>query len=355
MGLFANCLRGLRVLQRRVVAGHRRAERAPADAVARLVQAAERALQACHARAANFRRGISQSVERQPGGHGSAQRPLAVHVVGFETWRVFFHQEAANLFVFAFGPDHRDVRDRAAGDPHLLAVQNVAVALFHRARQHAAGIRAELRLGQAEAADGFARLQQRQPFVFLRVRAVGVNRIHHQRALHGNEAAQAGIAALQFLRDQSVRDVRHARAAVAVKIRAKKSQLAQLGNQVLGESAFAAVLFDDGDDLVVDELAGRLAHQFFFVVQLRIKIDVIHSAKSGHAALPVRAAVGRTLHASAKFPEIFQKGGDVGNLSCLRYGHQCNKAVRRAATAHDSWPGLNSRFLTRLERRRDSE
>jgi hypothetical protein len=45
-GLPVELLAGFGVLQCRVVAGHGRADRAPADAVARLVQAHERALQA---------------------------------------------------------------------------------------------------------------------------------------------------------------------------------------------------------------------------------------------------------------------------------------------------------------------
>ena len=53
------------------------------------------------------------------------------------------------------------------------------------------------------------------------------------------------------------------------------------------ERRFAAVLFDDGNDFVFDELARRLPHQFFLVVQLRIKIDVIDSGISSHTALLV--------------------------------------------------------------------
>ena len=48
---------------------------------------------------------------------------------------------------------------------------------------------------------------------------------------------------------------------------------------MLRECTFAAVLFDDRDDFVVDELAGRLADKFFFVVQQGIKINEIHTGK----------------------------------------------------------------------------
>jgi hypothetical protein len=47
------------------------------------------------------------------------------------------------------------------------------------------------------------------------------------------------------------------------------------------------VLSDDGNDFVVNELPRRLPHQFFFVVQLRIKIYEIDAAVSRHACLLV--------------------------------------------------------------------
>jgi hypothetical protein len=42
------------------------------------------------------------------------------------------------------------------------------------------------------------------------------------------------------------------------------------------------VFFDDGNNFIFDELARGLAHQFFFVVELRIKIDEVHAAESSH-------------------------------------------------------------------------
>ena len=139
-----------------------------------------------------------------------------------------------------------------------------------------------MRFGEAEAADGFALREERKPFVFLRVVAVGVDRIHDERALHGDEAAEAGVAALEFLRDEAVGDVGHAGAAVAVKAGAEEAEFAELRNEMLGECAFAAVLFDDGDDFGFDELAGGLAGEFFLVVEERIEIDEIDAVVGGH-------------------------------------------------------------------------
>jgi hypothetical protein len=68
-----------------------------------------------------------------------------------------------------------------------------------------------------------------------------------------------------------------------VKVGAKEAEFAELGDQVKRESGFAVVLFDDGQNFVVDKLAGGLADQFFFVVKLGIKIDEIDTGKRGHA------------------------------------------------------------------------
>ena len=61
---------------------------------------------------------------------------------------------------------------------------------------------------------------------FLLVGAEGVNGIHHQRRLHADKAAKAGVAALQLLHHQAVLHVGHAGAAVALEIGAVEAQLA---------------------------------------------------------------------------------------------------------------------------------
>ena len=52
------------------------------------------------------------------------------------------------------------------------------------------------------------RAMRRQVALALLFGAVGVDRVHAQRALHRDEAADAGIAALELLADQAVADAR---------------------------------------------------------------------------------------------------------------------------------------------------
>ena len=204
-----------------------------------------------------------------------------MNVIGLESGTVGFDQKSADLIVLIFdlGPDHGDVGDGARGDPHLLAVQHIFVANFAGAGAHAAGIRSEVGLGQSEAAKLFAFLHRGQPVVFLLVRAEGVNRIHHQRRLHADEGAHAGISAFEFLRDQPVFDVRHAGAAIAVQRCAEESQIGHRLHQFARKAAGAVALLDDRDEIVFDELARRVAHEALVIVEQGVEVDEIHTAE----------------------------------------------------------------------------
>ena len=120
-----------------------------------------------------------------------------------------------------------------------------------------AGFEPKSGLSQAEATDRLAGLQLGQPALFLLLRAVGQDGIHHQRALHGDEAAQAGIAALQLLHDQAVLDVAHAGAAIAFEIGAQEAEPAQFGDDLFGKSAIAEAVADDGNRRGLRRIAGQ--------------------------------------------------------------------------------------------------
>ncbi len=143
-----------------------------------------------------------------------------------------------------------------------------------------------MRLGKPEAADRFPLLQQRQPFIFLRVRTERVDRIHHQRRLHRNKAAQSGIAALEFLRHQAVFHVGHARAAVALQARAEKSQFGHLRHQLHRKFSFAVVFLDDRHDFRVHELPRGIARQLLFVAQQGIEVEVVNPGERWHGMSP---------------------------------------------------------------------
>ncbi len=141
MGWLWNCFRVYRVLQRSVVARHGRADGSPTDAVARLVEAHQRALEAAGAGQQIGGRARARPAGKAAG-DGGAQAPLAVNLVGAEAGAVCLDQESADAIVFVFdlGPDDGDVGEIAGGDPHLFAVENVFIAGLARGGGHAAGI-----------------------------------------------------------------------------------------------------------------------------------------------------------------------------------------------------------------------
>ena len=125
-------------------------------------------------------------------------------------------------------------------------------------------IRSALRLGQSEAAYGFATRHGRQPALTLRLAAVLVDGKHAQPALHGIEAADGAVAALQLLRDQPAAHGAQAGAAVAFKLRAEHAQRGQLRNQFTGKAMLLEAFADDRQHLVVHKARDAVAHGHIF-------------------------------------------------------------------------------------------
>ena len=206
----------------------------------------------------NWPPGTCTSCKRQAAGDGGAQAPLAVDFVGGKPGRSVSTRKPRTIvfvFIFDFGPDDGHIGDVAGGDPHFFAVEDVLIAGFAGGGGHAAGVGAEAGLGQPEAAQLFAAGQGREPGVFLLVGAEGVDGIHDQRGLHADKAAQAGVAALQLLHHQAVLDVGHAGAAVALEVGAEEAQLAHHRDQLARKALRAEALLNDGDEVVLDEVA----------------------------------------------------------------------------------------------------
>src|ERR1700728_396977 len=220
-------------------------------------------------------------LQRQTGCDRGAQRPLAMDVVGFESGAVGFDQEAANaiVLVFDFGPDDRDIGDGAGGDPHFFAINHVFGADFFGPGAHAAGVRAEVGFGQAEAAELFSLLHRRQPGLLLFVAPELVNWIHAESGLHAHETADARVAALKFLRHQAVFHVAHAGASVAFQGRAEKAQIGHGLDQFTRKAAGAGAFLDNGDQVVFDELPRGIANEALFVGQQGIVLDEIDAAE----------------------------------------------------------------------------
>ena len=148
---------------------------------------------------------------------------------------------------------------------------------FARGGGHAAGVGAEAGLGEAEAAELFAAGESGEPGVFLLVGAEGVDGVHDERGLHADEAAEAGVAAFEFLHHQAVFDVGHAGASVALEVGAEEAELAHDGNQFAREALGAKAFLDDGDEVVFDEVARGATDEEFFFIEAGIEMEKVEA------------------------------------------------------------------------------
>src|SRR5205085_5942273 len=107
---------------------------APDDAVARAVEARERAAEALGLWQQIFFRHES-TIEHDFAGDGGAQGELAFDGVGGKPLRATFYEKAADLAV-KLRPDQGEVGDGRIRYPHLGAGETVAVGDLLRARHH---------------------------------------------------------------------------------------------------------------------------------------------------------------------------------------------------------------------------
>jgi hypothetical protein len=253
----------LRVAQGLVEAGQRGADRAPGDAVARLRETGERPLQASRP-GQPVRLGDRGVLEVELARDRGAQRELPLDVADLVAGASGLDQEALDS-VLGLGPDHGQVGDGAVRDPALGPVQDPGVPLAHRLGAHAARVGAEVGLGQPEAADRVAARHQREPAILLRLRSVGVDRVHAEGALNRSEAPQPGIAALELLHDEPVGNAVHPGAAVAAQVRPEEADLGHLRDQLHGEGAVLPHVLDDArQELPLNEVAHRVPHEPLF-------------------------------------------------------------------------------------------
>src|SRR5690606_359640 len=158
------------------------------------------------------------------------------------------------------GEEQDDVGPGAVGDEHLGAVDDVVVAVAHRAGGEPAGVGAGARLGEAEAADVLPRGQTGQPGALLLLTSPRDDGLGDQAEGDGDDAAHGGVATAQLLGDQAVREMVPAGAAVLLVDRQpEEADLAELPDDgpvdLLGAVPGGGVRHD----LALDEVPGEPA------------------------------------------------------------------------------------------------
>ena len=114
----------------------------------------------------------------------------------------------------------------------------------------------------------------RQIFAALRLGAVGVDRIHHQRRLHRHHRAVAGIDALDLARNQPVADVAEAGAAVFLRDgRAEEPEMAHLVDDLAIEALFAIGGEHAREQFLLRIGARGVAHHALVLGELALEIE----------------------------------------------------------------------------------
>ncbi len=163
-------------------------------------------------------------------------------------------------------PDDGDVRDGAVRDPPLRAVEDPVVAVALRRRPHRAGVRAEVRLGQPEAADLLARRASAGASAASAPRS-RTSRSGTSTSEPCTETRQRmpGVARLELLADEPVHDRARLRQAVALEVHPEQAEPRELRDQLGGKLALLEPLADVRLDLLRDELAHRVADRALLV------------------------------------------------------------------------------------------
>ena len=154
----------------------------------------------------------------------------------------------------------RVVGDGRVRDPVLLAVEDVDVALAPRGRAHRGDVGAGARLGQAEAGELLALRLGTEPALLLLLRAVAQERQRVEPDVHRDQRPERGLAALDLLAGECLRDEVEPRAAVLLGDRRSRAGRARPCPRSAPVSRLMVdvVLDGDGQDALVDEAPDSL-------------------------------------------------------------------------------------------------
>ncbi len=264
-----------RVIARGLVTEFGGAHRAPADAVTRTVEAAERPFQPRYVRQQRILADLD-AVHHDFAGDRGAQADLALDLGRRQPLHPLFEDEAPDRAVVRvrLRPHDENVGDRRIGDPHLRALEAIAALDLFGARAHSGGVAPRIGFGEPETADQLARREAGEKTLLLLVAAIGVDRMHHERALHRTGRTIARIDALDFARDQPVADIIEPRAAIfGIDRRAEQPERAHFGHDLAVES-----LVEKGRGHARQQRVGRIAargiaHHALLFGQLIVELE----------------------------------------------------------------------------------
>ena len=125
--------------------------------------------------------------------------------------------------------------------------------------------------GDGVSADELAAREARQVLAPLVLIAIGVNRIHHERALHAHHRAEARVDAFDLARDEAISDIACAGAAEFLRQRhPEQALLAHQPDELRVGLLLEIGLSDAGREFVSGEVARRVADHSLVLGELRL-------------------------------------------------------------------------------------
>src|SRR5262249_37890307 len=170
------------------------------------------------------------------------------------------------------GVDHQHLGLRAVGDPHLVAVEDVTVALLLRARLHRDDVGPGARLGHGEPAHVLAGDELAEITALLIVAAVAANRVDAEVGMRAIGQPDRGRGARDFLHRDAVLEIPEPRPAPFLLDRdAVHAELAQLRPKIAREGVAAVDLVGARGDALGGETAHAVAQHVGGLAQAEIK------------------------------------------------------------------------------------
>ena len=203
-----------------------------------------------------------------------------------ETLHALFDQKGRDAACAQLGlglrVHHQGVGVRAIGDPHLVAIEQVAAALVLGLELHADHVRARAGLAHGQRTDMLATDQLGQVLGFLRGVAVAADLVHAQVAVRAVGQAHRGAGARDFLHRHHVREVAHVGAAILLGHgHSEHAQRTELAPYVHRKLVTVIDLGGTRRDFRLCKITHRIAQRVNLVTELKVQTGQARRAHGG--------------------------------------------------------------------------
>ncbi len=189
--------------------------------------------------------------------------------------KVFFDDEGADparaCRRIGLGIDHQHIGIGAVGDPHLVAVENIALAALFGVKLHRNDVGTGPRLGHGQRADMLAGNEFRQIFLTLSGRAVAGDLVDAEIGMRTVAEADGGGSAADFFHRDAMGNIAHAGAAIVFRRGdAKHAKLTQFTPQMHGKLIVAVGFSGQRRNAAFRKTAHRIAKGFDLLAKTEI-------------------------------------------------------------------------------------